>query len=178
MVTRKRLRWTATLCCHAIANLAAYRAGWSGKKLRREEDFWRRVNSNFMDMAVLEWCKLFADRRGFHCYMNVLTDPKGFETDLFAHLGVTARDFEAYCTGIRTYRDKFVAHLDDDPKAKYPQLDIAIESTKFLFRYLRTKEDPDNYLEGLPRNLDSAYRLVLNDAKASYVEELTGRGDR
>ena len=124
-----------------------------------------------MDIAVLEWCKLFADRRGFHCYMNVLTDPKGFETDLFAHLGVTARDFEAYCTGMRTYRDKFVAHLDDDPKAKYPQLDVAIESTKFLFRYLRINEDPDNYLEGLPRNLDSAYRLALNVAKASYAEE-------
>jgi len=171
MVTRKRLRWTAILCCHAIANLASYRAGWSGKKLTREEGFWRRVNCNFMDIAVLEWCKLFADRRGIHCYMNVLTDPKGFETDLFAHLKVSATDFETYCTGMRTYRDKFVAHLDDNPKAKYPQLDVAIESTKFLFRYLRTIEDSDNYLDGLPRNLDSAYRVVLNDAKASYAEE-------
>jgi len=171
MVTRKRLRWTAILCCHAIANLASYRAGWSGKKLTREEGFWRRVNCNFMDIAVLEWCKLFADRRGIHCYMNVLTDPKGFEADLFAHLKVSATDFETYCTGMRTYRDKFVAHLDDNPKAKYPQLDVAIESTKFLFRYLRTIEDSDNYLDGLPRNLDSAYRVVLNDAKASYAEE-------
>jgi hypothetical protein len=171
MATRKRLRWTAILCCHALANLASYRAGWNGKQLAREEAFWKRANGNFMDVAVLEWCKLFADRRGVHSYRNVLTDPAGFESELLGHLGMSAADFETYCTGVKTYRDKFVAHLDDDPKAKYPQLDVAIKSAKFLYNYLRTQEDKNGYLDGLPRKSETAYRLALSEAKASYGSE-------
>ena len=124
-----------------------------------------------MDVAVLEWCKLFADRRGVHCYKNVLTNPDEFEAELLNHLEMSAADFETYCTGVRSYRDKFVAHLDDDPKAKYPHLDIAIKSTKFLYNYLRNHEDDSDHLDGLPRNSESIYRLALNEAKASYSDE-------
>jgi hypothetical protein len=171
MATRKRLRWTAILCCHAIANLASYRGGWTGRQLTRKEEFWKRANGNFMDIAVLEWCKLFADHRGFHCYRKVLSNSDEFEAELLADLEISAADFKSYCANLRTYRDKFIAHLDDDPKAKYPELDVAIKSTKFLFSYLRTREDRNGYLDGLPRNLESVYRLALNEAKASYAEK-------
>jgi hypothetical protein len=169
LATRKRLRWTAILCCHAIANLASYRGGWDGARLTRKEDFWKRVNGNFMDIGVLEWCKLFADRSGAHCFRNVLTDPNGFEAALLAHLVMSDANFDTYCAGLRTYRDKFVAHLDDDPKATYPQFDVAIKSTKFLFSYLRRNEDRGGYFDGLPVNLESAYRIALTEAKASYA---------
>ena len=171
MATRKRLRWTAILCCHAIANLASYRAGWSGTQFSREGDFWKRANGNFMDVAVLEWCKLFAEPRGIHGYRKVLSNPGEFMAELLAHLAMSGADFEAYCTGVRAYRDKFVAHLDDDPEAQYPQLDVAISSTKFLYRYLRTRQDADGHLDGLPRNLDSVYRLAFNQARAAYAGE-------
>jgi len=103
-------------------NMAFYRGGWKGKTLTRTENAWKRANGNFLDIAVLEWCKLFADRRGAHCWRNVVTDLPRFEAELLAHLNVTAADFEDYCLGVRTYCDKFVAHLDDNPRAKYPTL--------------------------------------------------------
>ena len=103
-----------------------------------------------MDIAVLEWCKLFVDRRGVHCYRNVLINPDGFEAELLADLEMSAADFETYCTGVRTYRDKFVAHLDDDPKAKYPQLDVAIKSTKFLYNYCVDTKTSTAILMGFP----------------------------
>jgi hypothetical protein len=168
VASRKRLRWTAILCCHAIANMASYRGGLNGRNVARVAGFWRRTNGNFMDIAVLEWCKLFADRSGFHCWRNVVSDPDRFEAELLEHLGMTAADLQDYCTSVRTYRDKFVAHLDDDPKAKYPRLDVAIESTKVLYKYLLTHEDRGNYFEGLPRNLESAYRIAFSQAKAAY----------
>ena len=168
MATRKRLRWTAILCCHAIANLASYRGGLRGKTVAKTGDFWKRANGNFMDVAVLEWCKLFADRRGFHCWRNVVSDPTKFETELLTSLGKTAVELQDYCDGVRTYRDKFVAHLDDDPKAKYPKLDIAIESTKFLYKYLLANEDGGNYFENLPRNLQSAYQVAFAQASKAF----------
>lgn len=92
VATRKRLRWTAILCGHAIANMASYRGGLKGKNVTRSENFWKRANGNFMDIAVLEWCKFFADRRGFHCWRKVVSDSDGFETELLKHLGMTAAD--------------------------------------------------------------------------------------
>jgi hypothetical protein len=162
------MRWTAILCGHAIANMASYRGGFKGKNVARSENFWKRTNGNFMDIAVLERCKLFADRRGVHCWRNVVSNPDGFEAELLKHLGITAADLEAYCDGVRMYRDKFVAHLDDDPKARYPQLDVAIESTKFLYKYLLAHEDGGDYFEGLTRSLESAYRIAFAEAKAEY----------
>lgn len=168
MATRKRLRWTAILCCHAIANMASYRGGLRGKNVAKAGDFWKRANGNFMDIATLEWCKLFADRRGFHGWRKVVSDPAAFETALLGHLGITAADFETYIDGVRTYRDKFVAHLDDNPKAKYPTLDVAIESTKFLYRYLLAHEDGGNYFENLPRNLQSGYQVAFAQAARAF----------
>jgi hypothetical protein len=168
MATRKRLRWTAILCCHAIANMASYRGGLRGKNVAKTGDFWKRANGNFMDIATLEWCKLFADRRGFHSWRKVVSDPVAFEAELLAHLGTTAADFDTYIDSVRAYRDKFVAHLDDDPKAKYPVLDVAIASTKFLYTYLLAHEDGGNYFEGLPRNLQSGYQVAFAQAAKAY----------
>jgi hypothetical protein len=168
MATRERLRWTAILCCHAIANMASYRGGRKGMAVAKTGDFWRRANGNFMDIATLEWCKLFADRRGFHSWRKVVSDPAAFETGLLTHLGITAADFDAYVDAVKNYRDKFVAHLDDDPKAKYPALDVAIDSTKFLYRYLLANEDGGNYFDNLPRNLQSAYQVAFAQAAKAF----------
>jgi len=75
-----------------MRNLAYYRAGIGkiGAPLRESHSFWRQANSNFIDICVLEWCKLFADRKGEHCWSLIATDPTAFELALLAHLGMTA----------------------------------------------------------------------------------------
>lgn len=168
MAQRKRIRRTAFLCSHALVNMAYYRAGWHKRTFRRTEDFWRRANGNFLDVAVLEWCKLFAEPRGAHSWRNVLSDTSAFEELLLSNLGCTSTEFDAYITEIRRYRDKFVAHLDDNPQGKYPELNLALESTMYLFRYIRTHEDDGKDFAGLPQSLETAYRVALNHGKAQY----------
>jgi hypothetical protein len=68
------------------------------------------VEANFIDIAVLEWCKLFGDRKGKHFWANVVTDPSSFESALLIHLGVTIQELVVYVDEVRTYRDKFLAH--------------------------------------------------------------------
>jgi hypothetical protein len=67
LTTEDRVRRTAILCEHCLRNIAFYRAGWYRQsKIRVSRQFWIGANGNFMDIAVLEWCKLFADAKGQH----------------------------------------------------------------------------------------------------------------
>jgi len=103
-----------TLCSSFARNLAYYRTGWSKKykHLLDGSDFWRAVNGNFLDMCVLEWCKLFADKKEKHHWRKVVSDPARFEAGLLRHLGLDEVAFQREIDTIRKYRDKFVAHLD------------------------------------------------------------------
>jgi hypothetical protein len=62
------LRRVVLLCSHFMRNLAYYRTGqrfpdgWKAKPLVPTAPFWRTVNGNFIDVCVLEWCKLFGDK--------------------------------------------------------------------------------------------------------------------
>jgi hypothetical protein len=48
-------------------------AGWDGKKyILPESELWATLNSNFLDIAVLEWCKLFTDAKAYHNWRKVL----------------------------------------------------------------------------------------------------------
>ena len=51
---------------------------------------------------------------------------------------------------------------------QYPQFDMAVDSTKFLFRYLWDNEDRGGYFVGLPDDPDRAYRVTLTDARRRY----------
>jgi hypothetical protein len=60
---RERLRRVVLLCCSFARNVAFYRAGQADQvqhllsENHPEVAFWRQVNANFLDTAVLEWCK-------------------------------------------------------------------------------------------------------------------------
>ncbi len=66
MTRRERLRQVKILCCHFLRNLAFYKAGWRKGELIFKDQFWVNANGNFIDVCVLEWCKLFGDKRGQH----------------------------------------------------------------------------------------------------------------
>lgn len=52
--------------------MAYYRAGWKDKKLILGGNFWTGINGNCLDIAVLEWCKLFADRKDPHHWKKIV----------------------------------------------------------------------------------------------------------
>jgi hypothetical protein len=102
-----------------------------------------------------------------------LSDPATFEQHLLKNLGISKTVLEDYIRGVRTYRDKFVAHLDSDPLAKYPMLDIAIESAKVLLEYLHSEEDKGKYLVGLPSDGNRLYKGTMADARTHYAHRIT-----
>jgi hypothetical protein len=77
MTDTERRRRVILLCCSFARNLAFYRARESGKARallsasHPQASFWRQANGNFLDICVLEWCKLFGDKKGKHHWSRV-----------------------------------------------------------------------------------------------------------
>lgn len=168
MIRKQRLRRVALLCCHFLRNLAYYRAGWKDGRLVLDGEFWKTVNGNFLDICVLEWCKLFGDMRGKHYWGKVITDQRAFSKALLKQLSATNAEFEAYISEMRTYRDKFVAHLDSELVMNIPKLEVAKKSVLFLYEYILTEEEDGDYFNGLPPNGSSYFAQSSREAKSMY----------
>jgi hypothetical protein len=134
------------LCCNFMRNLAFHRAGLRYAAVRDyllnphhplQGEFWIQAHGNFLDACVLDWCMLFGDRKhGKHHWRRVVDNPDVFETDLRTRLGVTPAEFDEVVEKITHYRDKFLAHRDEEQTMILPQLEIARKAVLFLDEHL------------------------------------------
>jgi hypothetical protein len=168
LTRRERLRRTAQLCGHCIRNLAYYRAGRNGGDLRfeRRSRIHGAMNGNFLDIMVLEWLKLFVASEQ-HAWQNIVTDRAQFSTGLLAHLNCTDEQFTDFINEMRTYRDKFVAHLDSRRQMDIPVLDKAKDSAIYYHRYLLMHENEESpYRSDLDYDIGALYA----DCEAEAIE--------
>ena len=168
MTRRQRLRRIGKLCCHFLRNLAFYEAGWRRGELIFKDQFWVNANGNFIDICVLEWCKLFGEKRGQHNWMKVITDQSVFFGGLLHEVNQTEVEFESYVEELRTYRDKFIAHLDSEEVMNIPTLLVARKSVSYLFDYLRANEEEDNCFYDAPRKASHLYAQYCSQGKLIY----------
>ncbi len=175
----ERLRRVLILCCSFAWNLAYYRTGRRAPHLQLQKmpnpthTFWRAVSGNFIDMCVLDWCKLFADRRGKHYWGNIAADPYDFRVKLLNHLRTDEAGFQKDIDTMLRYRDKFIAHLDSDTIMNIPALDAAKKAVWFYYSYVFACENV--ILAGLPADLDAGYMETEDEAAAVYRK--AGRTD-
>lgn len=103
-------------------------------------NFWRLIYGNLLDVAVLEWCKLFgADSEPTH-WKRVVSDHDAFREALLAALGINQPTWVAYWEEMKAYRDALVAHhAPETTVARYPSLDLALESSYFYYAHLIEK---------------------------------------
>lgn len=153
--------------------MAYYRAGWQRKRLIRTSEFWKSINGNCIDIAVLEWCKLFAEPRGLHYWEAIITDVRAFEAGLLEAVGPgwNRSSFDGYVKHVRTYRDKFVAHLDNELEAQIPGLEDCWKSAHYYHSYVVANEIVGLSLHGLPTDLAVYYELKFKEAAAEYGEQ-------
>lgn len=159
-------------------NMAFYRAGWENREYSGPKDqFWIAANGNFIDVATLDWWKLFGDKRGKHSWRKVVSDVARFERDLLANLGITAAEFDAVMKEASRYRDKFLAHLDDEREFVPPKLDKMWTAVQFLFRYVMavemTPEEAEDVRDdlarsGLPSDIADFQKERFEEARREY----------
>ena len=58
-----------------------------------EGQFWINAIGNFLDICVLEWCKLFGEKRGKHYWREIISDPDSFFQELLNETGLTETEF-------------------------------------------------------------------------------------
>lgn len=168
MTRRQRLRRVGILCCHCLRNLVFYKAGWQNGRLIFSDQFWVNVNGNFLDICVLEWCKLFGDSCGKHYWQKVISDPATFFNGLLQELRMTETEFNSYLTEMRTYRDKFVAHLDLEEVMHIPKLAVTQKSVCYLYDYLLAHEDEGNFFVDAPTKASAFYERFAKEGKTVY----------
>ncbi|KLU23125.1 hypothetical protein EOS_27300 [Caballeronia mineralivorans PML1(12)] len=132
------------------------------------EQFWISVNGNFADVTVLEWCKVFADKKGKHHWTKVVQDKAAFMAGLLAKLGVEEVAWSAYVEEMRFLRDKFIAHLDDEQVMTLPQLDMAKMSAVYLYTYLLENEDEGDVFVDAPQNAAEWFNRFSDETRAVY----------
>jgi hypothetical protein len=121
-----------------------------------------------MDHCVLEWCKLFADPKDKHCWRRVVSKPEEFGPSLLDHSGVPVSEFENEIRIMRSYRDKFVAHLDSEKTMNIPTLDLAYKSVAFYHAHIVASEADQDELQGLPLDFERGYREETDEASKIY----------
>jgi hypothetical protein len=173
MTRQKYLRRVANLCLYCLRHIAYYRAGWRNGSLILETEFWKAVNGNFIDICVLEWCKLLGDSHGKHHWEKAVSDTSAFKAGLLQDLGMTEAEFNAYIAEMRSYRDRYVAHLDEDESFHIPKLDIAKKSVVYLYNYLLKREDQGGYFRDAPRDVSRFYEDAFNEGLSVYRKVTT-----
>jgi hypothetical protein len=170
LTKRDQYRRATLLCCHFVRNLAYQHAGTQSMiELKEWGDFWTTVNNNFLNSCVLEWCKLFVDTKngktGEHRWDNVVADKVRFEAELYQHINQT--QFQRLINEMRTARNKFIAHLDDQNVEYTPHMDIAKAAVQFYLSYIVNEANPGD-LVGLPIDLNDYYSSCYQEAQKIY----------
>jgi hypothetical protein len=153
---------------HFVRNAAYYRAWNAAPTSRRREQFWRTLNGNFIDICMLEWCKLFGDIKAQHHWAKCVSDSTAFLQGLCEKTGLDHASFETYRQEVRSYRDKFVAHLDELNTTRIPNLQPALESVRYLYNYLVTYEDELNAFHDAPKNANTRYQEHLREGREAH----------
>ena len=106
-------------------------------------NFWRIIYGNLLDMAVLEWSKLFGsdnkDHQPVH-WKNMVpsSDHIKFLIGLHEYLDINAEEWREYWETIKKFRDTNVAHWDYRQRdvTHYPVLETALRATYYYYKYL------------------------------------------
>ena len=137
---------------HRIGIIVAFVRNVHLKRVMHDVDpephlnFWRMIHGNLLDVAVMEWCKLFGSDHEEHQPMhwkNVVPreEHEGFRAGLLNALGVPQKTWEAYWQQMKEYRDNHAAHFnaeflrpENDPH--YPEFDLALEAAYFYYDWI------------------------------------------
>lgn len=108
--------------------------------------FWSVMYGNLMDMAVIEWCKLFGSDDDEHQpvhWKNMVAecDHDKFRDALYTHLKLSKEKFVEVWIEMKGYRDNHAAHFNLDwlapeKEPKYPVFDLPLEAAYFYYDHL------------------------------------------
>jgi hypothetical protein len=146
-----------------VRNIAQYRS-LEPFKDEFEQNYWILILNNFLDIATLEWCKVFGSRSEATHWSSLVEDIEGFRNGMLEKLGVSQAEWDAYWENIKNYRDQVVAHHQrTSDVSHYPDFGHALVSCFYYYEILikqlrafRVYDYPDNLEEYFQKYLTQA----------------------
>lgn len=153
------------LCLSFVRNYAFYQAAWNEDKTKSiggssafngtnylPDQYWNTTVGNHIDIATLEWCKLFGNykQEKFH-WQKVVKDQKQYKLQLLKVFPKGEAEWSDYHEKILKYRNEFVAHLDEGNRIYIPYFETAHELVVNHYEYLVKNEVEDGiFTEPIP----------------------------
>jgi hypothetical protein len=148
-----------------VRNIAFHRS-LTPYKGSLKQNFWVYTFNNFMDLAVLEWCKTFGSKKETHHWTTFFSDPDEVRSRLLTTISRSSKEWAEYWAELKRYRDESIAHHAEKPKyTRYPPLDVALDSTCFIYDAIAAelaRQKPALYM--LPKHLWVYYDRILLQA--------------
>lgn len=126
-------------------------------------NFWRLMYGNLLDMAVIEWCKLFGSDHEEHQpvhWKNMVpeSDHHAFRQGLLEQQKMTADAWLEYWRQVKGYRDNHAAHfsaewLRAENKPQYPELGPALEAAYYYYSELIGRLDAGGIAHRYPTDI-------------------------
>lgn len=109
-----------------------------------DQNFWRLIHGNQLDIAVLEWCKIFGGNSEKTHWKRIVPSYQHdvFRDNLLTEIEITEPEWLIYWNEMKAYRDNHVAHHTSlkighkESKESYPTLNIALKSSNFYYKYI------------------------------------------
>ena len=131
--------------------------------------FWRLIYGDLMDLAVIDWCKLFGsddkESQPSH-WKNMIPEAAhdDFRRGLWQHLGITKDQWQIYRQDVVDFRNNYAAHFSppwlqrDEEEAsgleyKYPDFSIALEAVYYYYSKLLVRLRNLGYTHSYPEDL-------------------------
>jgi hypothetical protein len=147
-------------------------------------NFWRLMYGNLLDMAVIEWCKLFGSDHEEHQpvhWKNIVPKEEhdSFRKELLAQLKVSMEEWLQYRERVKQYRDNHAAHMSvpwfraetkDKKQAedRYPELGLALEAAYFYYEALLARLEAGGFPHRYPSDIrEYCGRFVVQVAEAA-----------
>ena len=168
MAEPANIRKTYEICRSVLRNAAFYTGGSARRNSNDKSQFAIVASNNFLDMAFLEWCKIFADRRGKHHWAKILPPGSDFHDALLKRLGLDSAEFETLLNSVRHYRDKEIAHADEYDVVDIPLLKLVVQSAIFLYERLRIEYGLEPQ-PAAPDDLNAVFVFAVDDARQNFA---------
>ena len=133
-----------------------------------KQTFWIMTINNLMDMAAIEWSKVFGSYKDDTHWTNVIPkqDHDATREALLRRLKMTKDEWEEYRDSVIEYRDTMVVHHDLNATIQaFPRYDTALEAAVVMFDRLRTLAD-QTWLGNIPTSLDVWSDTVTGNMRA------------
>jgi hypothetical protein len=168
-----RILRAAIICCRIARNLAYY---WETDKVfcsMPQGTFWNVALGNFIDIAILDWCILFgSDHKDHqkHHWKRILplADHENFKNEIDYILEQNNKKWDDHWKEITNYRNRFVAHLDDNDDTPFPVPDMGVPHVILLSYYFRLQRLAPQVFENpnIPCDLGNYFVEKVNEAKS------------